>query len=106
MGRSTGSGWISGSKAELLIAMAHNPSDKAALICNGVKDEEFIRLALMSLRLGFNTFIVLESPRELELVLAVADAMQVRPQLGIRIKLTHGVSGNGRPHPATARPSA
>ena len=93
-GAKHGFGLEVGSKAELLIAMAHNPSDKAALICNGVKDEEFIRLALMSLRLGFNTFIVLESPRELELVLAVADAMQVRPQLGIRIKLTHEVSGN------------
>jgi arginine decarboxylase len=83
-----------GSKAELLIAMAHKPNRKAALICNGVKDEEFIRLALMSLRLGFNTFLVLESPRELELVLQTAEAMNIRPQLGLRIKLTHEVSGN------------
>ena len=83
-----------GSKAELLIAMAHNLTAEAALICNGVKDEEFIRLALMSQQLGFNTFIVLESPREMDLVLSVAEAMQIRPQLGIRIKLTHEVSGN------------
>jgi arginine decarboxylase len=48
----------------------------------------------MSLQLGFNTFIVLESPRELGLVLKVAEDMGVRPQLGIRIKLTHEVSGN------------
>ena len=83
-----------GSKAELLIAMAHAPNRKAALICNGVKDEEFIRLALMSLRLGFNTFLVLESPRELELVLQTAEQINIRPQLGLRIKLTHEVSGN------------
>ena len=83
-----------GSKAELLIAMAHAPNRQAALICNGVKDEEFIRLALMSLRLGFNTFLVLESPRELELVLQTAEQMNIRPQLGLRIKLTHEVSGN------------
>ena len=83
-----------GSKAELLIAMAHRPNPDAALICNGVKDEEFIRLALMSLRLGFNTFLVLESPREVELVLQTAEAMNIRPQLGLRIKLTHEVSGN------------
>ncbi|MGC6535668.1 MAG: biosynthetic arginine decarboxylase, partial [Parvibaculales bacterium] len=83
-----------GSKAELLIAMAHSPNPRAAVICNGVKDEEFIRLALMSLRLGFNTFLVLESPRELELVLQTAEAMNIRPQLGLRIKLTHEVSGN------------
>ena len=83
-----------GSKAELLIAMAHRPNNDAPLICNGVKDEEFIRLALISLRLGFNTFLVLESPRELELVLHTAETMNIRPQLGLRIKLTHEVSGN------------
>ena len=83
-----------GSKAELLIALAHDLSPQTALICNGVKDEEFIRLALMSQRLGFNTFLVLESPRELDLVLAIAEDMGVRPQLGLRIKLTHEVSGN------------
>ena len=93
-GESHGFGLEVGSKAELLIAMAHNLTAEAALICNGVKDEEFIRLALMSQQLGFNTFIVLESPREMDLVLSVAEAMQIRPQLGIRIKLTHEVSGN------------
>ncbi len=89
-----GFGFEVGSKAELLIAMAHKRPKDAVLICNGVKDEEFVQLALMSLRLGFNTFIVLESPRELALVLSVAEAMDVRPQLGVRIKLTHEVSGN------------
>lgn len=83
-----------GSKAELLIALAQDLGPRAALICNGVKDAEFVRLALMSQRLGFNVFIVLESPREVDLVLREADALGVRPQLGIRIKLTHKVSGN------------
>lgn len=83
-----------GSKAELLIALAQDLGPRAALICNGVKDAEFVRLALMSQRLGFNVFIVLESPREVDLVLREADALGVRPQLGIRIKLTHEVSGN------------
>ena len=82
-----------GSKAELLIALAHNLGKQAALICNGVKDEEFIRLALMAQRLGFNIFLVLESPRELDLVLRVASRLNIRPQLGIRIKLTHQISG-------------
>ena len=95
-----------GSKAELLIAMAHRPNGDAPLICNGVKDEEFIRLALISLRLGFNTFLVLESPRELELVLHTAETMNIRPQLGLRIKLTHEVSGNWAASSAIARPSA
>jgi arginine decarboxylase len=83
-----------GSKAELLIALSHELTADAAIICNGVKDVEFIQLALMSQRLGFNTYLVLESPRELELVLQVAEDLGVRPQLGVRIKLTNQVSGN------------
>ncbi len=83
-----------GSKAELLIALSHDISPDAALICNGIKDEEFIRLALMSQQLGYNSFLVLESPRELELVLRLAQELNMRPQLGIRIKLTHRISGN------------
>ncbi|MEC7266693.1 MAG: hypothetical protein VXV74_04620, partial [Pseudomonadota bacterium] len=93
-GRSHDFGLEVGSKAELLIALAQDLGPRAALICNGVKDAEFVRLALMSQRLGFNVFLVLESPREVELVLREADALGVRPQLGIRIKLTHEVSGN------------
>ena len=83
-----------GSKAELLIALSHELTPHAAVICNGVKDEEFIQLALMSQRLGFNTFLVLESPREIDLVLSVAKDLGIRPQLGVRIKLTNQVSGN------------
>ncbi|MDC3401619.1 biosynthetic arginine decarboxylase [Alphaproteobacteria bacterium] len=83
-----------GSKAELLIALSHELTADAAIICNGVKDVEFIQLALMSQQLGFNTYLVLESPRELELVLRVAEDLGVRPQLGVRIKLTNQVSGN------------
>ncbi|MBE8191722.1 MAG: biosynthetic arginine decarboxylase, partial [Alphaproteobacteria bacterium] len=83
-----------GSKAELLIALSHELGKEAALICNGVKDSEFVHLALMSQRLGFNTFLVLESPRELDVVLTVAEELGIRPNLGVRIKLTHEVSGN------------
>lgn len=93
-GRSYDFGLEVGSKAELLIALSHELTAQAAIICNGVKDEEFIQLALMSQRLGFNTFLVLESPRELDLVLSVAKELEIRPRLGVRIKLTNQVSGN------------
>ena len=86
-------GFEVGSKAELLIALSLNLGPKAAIICNGIKDTEFLQLAMMSMKLGFNVFIVLESPRELELVLEVVKDSDVRPQLGIRIKLTNTVSG-------------
>lgn len=82
-----------GSKPELLIALAHSLSPDAVVICNGIKDAEFIRLALLSQRLGFKTILVLESPKELELVLEESAKLGIRPLLGIRIKLTRRVSG-------------
>ncbi len=82
-----------GSKPELLVALSQELSPKAALICNGVKDSEFIHLALMSNRLGFNTFLVMENPNELSQILDIAETTGIRPQLGIRVKLNHRVSG-------------
>ncbi len=82
-----------GSKAELLIALTQKLSAEAAVICNGIKDSEFLELASMAQQLGYNVFIVLESPRELELVLDVARRTGFRPQLGLRVKLTNTVSG-------------
>ena len=58
-----------------------------------MKDSEFLQLAMMSHKLGLNIFIVLESPRELELVLDEMKKSNARPQLGIRIKLTNRISG-------------
>ena len=86
-------GFEVGSKAELLIALSLDLHAETAIICNGIKDSEFLELAIMSLQLGFNTFIVLESPRELELVLDAVSGTDIRPQLGMRIKLTNTVSG-------------
>jgi arginine decarboxylase len=82
-----------GSKPELLIALSQNLAKEGLLICNGVKDEEFVRLAILSCKIGFNTIIVLESPKELELVIRVSKALGEKPRLGVRIKLTHKIKG-------------
>ncbi|MDC0531188.1 biosynthetic arginine decarboxylase [Alphaproteobacteria bacterium] len=83
-----------GSKPELLIAIAHDLTSKSAIICNGIKDREFIHLAILSQKIGFKTILVLESPRELELIIKISKELNIRPLLGIRIKLTNKVSGN------------
>ena len=83
-----------GSKPELLIALAHDLSSESTIICNGIKDREFIHLAILSQKIGFKTILVLESPRELELIIKIAKELNIRPLLGIRIKLTNKVSGN------------
>ena len=82
-----------GSKPELLIALAHDLSSESTIICNGIKDKEFINLAILSLKIGFKTILVLESPRELDLIIEISQELNVRPLLGIRVKLTNKVSG-------------
>ena len=83
-----------GSKPELLIALAHDLSSNSTIICNGIKDREFINLALLSQKIGFKTILVLESPRELDLIIEISKELNILPLLGIRIKLTNKVSGN------------
>jgi arginine decarboxylase len=57
------------------------------IVCNGYKDREYIRLALIGRKLGMQTFIVVEKPSELALVLEEAKALDVRPGLGVRMRL-------------------
>ena len=83
-----------GSKAELLIALSFQISPDSLIICNGYKDSEFIRLALLARKLGLKTIIVIESVRELELIIKVSQELDIPPYLGIRVKLINTVSGN------------
>ena len=57
------------------------------IVCNGYKDREYIRLALIGRKLGLQTFIVVEKPSELSLVMEEAKALGIRPGLGVRMRL-------------------
>jgi len=87
-------GLEAGSKPELhaILAILDNP--EALLVCNGYKDEAFIRLALMSQKLGKKVFIVVEKLDELVLIERVAIELGVQPNIGLRIKLVS--AGQGR----------
>lgn len=87
-GRQYHHGLEAGSKAELIAALAFMDDPEACVVCNGYKDEEFVDLALQSLKMGIQTIIVLEMASELGLVLERAKKMNIRPRLGIRAKLS------------------
>lgn len=90
-------GLEAGSKPELIAAMASMASMKnpaAYLICNGYKDDEFIDLALIGQKLGLNIYIVLEMPNELNAILKRADKLGIRPNLGVRVRLSAKGSGH------------
>ena len=89
-----GVGLECGSKPELQAILGLNESTNHLIVCNGYKDEEFMRLALMGQKLGHTVMIVLEQLSELEVLLKVADEMGVQPTAGVRIKLA--TEGSGR----------
>ncbi len=86
-------GLEAGSKPELVIALAHRLAREALIVCNGVKDAEFIQLAILSRKIGFNTVIVLESPKEADTVIEVYNELGIEPLIGVRVKLTNQISG-------------
>ncbi len=88
-----GFGIEAGSKPELLAAIAISPVS-VPIVCNGFKDEEFIRLAMMAGQMGRTVFPVVEKMSELDLVLRVAQTIGVRPAFGMRVKLA--TRGSGR----------
>ena len=87
-------GLEAGSKAELIAAVAYMHDPEAFLVCNGYKDEEFIDLALHAQKMGIQTIIVIEMPGELGLVLARAARLNVRPRIGVRLKLSTRAGGH------------
>ena len=86
-GKAHGVGLECGSKPELQAILGLAENTEHLIICNGYKDEEFMRLALMGQKLGHQVFIVLEQLSEIDVLLQVADEMQVTPTAGVRIKL-------------------
>ncbi len=81
-----GFGLEAGSKPELMAVLALSRPG-GLIVCNGYKDREYIRLALIGRKLGMQTFIVIEKPSELPLVMEEAKALGVTPGLGVRMRL-------------------
>ena len=92
-GKSSGVGLECGSKPELQAVLALAEHTDHLIVCNGYKDEEFMRLALMGQKLGHKVFIVLEQLSEVDVLLKVADDLGVNPTAGVRIKLHSEGSG-------------
>ncbi|MEO7082775.1 MAG: biosynthetic arginine decarboxylase [Gemmatimonadaceae bacterium] len=76
-----------GSKPELQAVLGLAEDTEHLIVCNGYKDEEFMRLALMGQKLGHQVFIVIEQLSEIDVLLQVADELGVTPTAGVRVKL-------------------
>ncbi|HYZ85644.1 MAG TPA: biosynthetic arginine decarboxylase, partial [Bryobacteraceae bacterium] len=85
-------GLEAGSKPELIAVMAM-ADNQTPIICNGFKDDEYIELVMQAKKIGRQITPVIEKFTELDLILRHAQAVGVRPTIGLRIKLASRGSG-------------
>ena len=90
-------GLEAGSKPELVAALAMHKDAESLIICNGYKDQAFIRIALLGRKLGKLVVIVVEKLEELEQTIKAAKEVGVEPMIGIRVRLQSKSSGKWAP---------
>ncbi|MDX2187874.1 MAG: biosynthetic arginine decarboxylase [Opitutaceae bacterium] len=80
-------GLEAGSKPELMIALAMHEGANRLIICNGYKDHDYIRLALLGRKIGKKVIIVVEQLAELDDIIRISAETGVKPLIGFRVKL-------------------
>src|SRR5260221_4665659 len=76
-----------GSKPELFAGLALQNQMGSLVICNGYKDAEFIKMALLGIKLGKTVIMVVEKLEELKQIISISKQLGVEPQIGIRARL-------------------
>jgi len=82
-----------GSKPELFAGLAQQTQPGGMIICNGYKDAEFIKMALVGIKLGKKVIMVVEKLEELKQIIAISRQIGVEPLIGIRARLQSKGSG-------------
>jgi arginine decarboxylase len=76
-----------GSKPELFAGLALQSQLGSLIVCNGYKDANFIRMALLGIKLGKKVIMVVEKLEELRQIITVSKQLGVEPLIGIRARL-------------------
>ena len=76
-----------GSKPELFAGLALQSQLGSLIVCNGYKDANFIRIALLGTKLGKKVIMVVEKLEELKQTIGVSRQFGVEPLIGIRSRL-------------------
>jgi arginine decarboxylase len=86
-GRAYDFGLEVGSKPELFAGLALQNQMGSLIICNGYKDAEFIKMALLGVKLGKKVIMVVEKLEELRHIILISRQLCVEPLIGIRARL-------------------
>src|SRR6266852_3583916 len=76
-----------GSKPELFAGLALQNQAGSLIICNGYKDADFIKTALLGIKLGKKVILVVEKLEELRNIITISKQVGVEPLIGIRARL-------------------
>jgi arginine decarboxylase len=95
-GRPFNFGLEAGSKPELLAVLALTNGLDTPIICNGFKDDEFIKMVVLARKIGKQIIPVVENFTELEAIVRHAQELNVRPAIGVRVKLASRGAGRWR----------
>jgi arginine decarboxylase len=83
-----------GSKPELLAVMAlTGGASERLIVCNGFKDDGYIEAAILAAKLGRRIVPIVEDFGELRLILKHARKHDVKPTIGVRVKLASQGAG-------------
>nr|WP_019216335.1 biosynthetic arginine decarboxylase [Legionella tunisiensis] len=80
-------GLEAGSKPELMAVIGLLGQTPSTIVCNGYKDSSYIRTALIAQQMGHEVFIVIEKRSELDIILKESTRLDIRPKIGVRIRL-------------------
>ena len=92
-GRPFNYGLEAGSKPEVCVGLALHSDGDSLIVCNGYKDTNFIRLALIGRKLGKRIVLVAEKLSEIRAIVQIAQGMGVEPLIGFRVRLLSKGSG-------------
>ncbi len=76
-----------GSKPEIYAALAVHTDPESLIVCNGYKDNAYIRMAMIGRKLGKKVILVAEKLSEVRQIVRIAAEMNVVPYIGIRVRL-------------------
>jgi arginine decarboxylase len=86
-------GLEAGSKPELMAVIGLLGNTPSTIVCNGYKDSCYIRAALIAQQMGHQVFIIIEKRSELDIILREAKRLDIKPHLGVRIRLVTKCAG-------------
>ena len=91
-GKNFNIGLEAGSKPELHAVLAVS-TENSLIVCNGYKDDDYIELALLAQKMGKQIYIVVEKMNELKRIIKLSKGLNIKPNIGVRIKLASSGSG-------------